>query len=347
MKLPILAKFLLSGLALAVAPLAVGDVVVTKSGARLLGTVKKIDGSKVVLATDYAGDISIKQSEVVSIDTAEVITVRLAGGTTMAGTISTTPEGQVAITGSDGTITTSVDKVAMTWAPGQPDPSIEEDRRKWSYEVAVDITGKNGNSEQLGTAAGARATLAGPTDKLQFYTAYNRQETDNVKSADQFKAGIDYANTFSGRYSWYVRNEGGFDRVKDIELYNVAAAGLGYALIDKKKQKLTGRAGLSYRYEGYETAGVEDVSSAGLDLSLLHTLEFENGRMQNAFTFVPAFDDFGNYRALHDSFFEMPILASLWKLRIGLNNDYTSQPSPGREKMDTTYYTRFVLNWGE
>ncbi len=319
------------------------DVVETRNGARLVGTVTKIDGSSVVLDTDYAGEIKIKQSEVVNLTTDNPLFVRLAAGTVIEGRVAPAGPGQITVSGNAGSITTSVDQVAMTWGPGERDPATVI--RTWAYEAAVDITGKNGNSEQLGTAFGFRATLKGATDTLQFYTAYNRQETDDVKSSDQFKAGVDYANNFSGRYSWYLRNEGGFDRVKGIELYNVAAAGFGYDVIKKDNQTLTTRAGLSFRYEGYQNPLTENVKSAGLDFGLVHRLQLRNGVLNNSLSYVPAFDDFGNYRAQHDSFFEMPISASLWKLRIGLSNDYNSQPGVGIEKMDTTYYTRLVLNW--
>ena len=339
-------------LALAVSGLLVADlradVVETSDGARLVGTVKSVAGGTITLGTSYAGDIKIKQSEVTSLTTDEPLVIRLEGGTTMAGTIASTGNGQIAIEGNDGTITTGVDKVATTWEVGGTDPAVAAAAsrvRQWSYEAALDITGKNGNKEQLGTAVSLRATLAGPNDKLQFYTALNRQETDGLKSADQFKAGIDYANNFKGNMSWYVRNEGGFDRVKDIELYNVSAAGMGYDFIKKSNQTLTGRAGLSFRYEGYENPLTADVKSAGLDFGLNHTYTFSSMKMVNSLTFVPAFEDFGNYRAVHDSSFEMPLAASLWKLRLGLNNDFNSLPGAGVEKMDTTYYTRLVLNW--
>ncbi|WP_221031147.1 DUF481 domain-containing protein [Actomonas aquatica] len=321
------------------------DVIATKDGARLVGTIKKIDGGKVTLGTTYAGDITINQSEVESITMDNPLVVRLEGGTTMEGTVTTSASGQVSIAGKDGTISTTVGKIATTWAPGGTDPAVAALQRKWAYEAAVDITGKAGNREQLGTAVALRATLSNAKDKLQFYTSYNRQETDNVKSADQFKAGVDYQNNFKGHMSWYVRNEGGFDRIKDIELYNVSAAGIGYDFIKKPHQTLTGRAGLSFRYEGYKNPITEDVKSAGLDFGLNHSYEFATMKMTNALTFVPSFDDFANYRAIHDSFFEMPITASKWKLRIGLNNDYTSEPAPGVKSMDTTYYTRLVLNW--
>ena len=41
----------------------------------------------------------------------------------------------------------------------------------------------------LGTSYEFRAKLVGPLDTFQYYTAYNRQETDGAVSADQFKAG--------------------------------------------------------------------------------------------------------------------------------------------------------------
>ena len=226
-----------------------------------MGKVSKIDAGTVVVSTDYAGVVSIKQSEVVGITTDAPIAVRLDTGTRIDGKVSSSA-GAMQITGSDGTIATTVDKVAASWAAGGKDPAIAALERGWAFEAAVDVAGKTGNKEQLGTGFSFRATLAGSQDKLQFYSAYDRQISDGVKSADQFKAGVDYANNFSGKNSWYVRNEGGFDRVKDIELYDVAAAGMGYDFIKKPKQLLTGRAGASFRYAGYKNPRTEDVKAA-------------------------------------------------------------------------------------
>jgi hypothetical protein len=321
------------------------DVVETKSGARLTGKVVKIDGTAITLSTDYAGDIAIKQDEVVSLTTEEARFVRLSGGTVMAGTIAPTEGGKIQITGDDGVIITSIDKVAATWAPGSNDPAMAALATRWTFEAAADVTGKTGNREQFGTAVSARAKRIGPTDVLQFYTAYNRQEADGVTSADQFKAGIDYANNFAGRKSWYMRDEGGFDRVKDIELYNLAATGLGYDFVKREKQILTGRFGLAFRYEGYRNPASEDVKSFGLDMGLHHEYLFNDAKLVNDLTYTPAFNDFTNFRSTHESYFEIPLMNPEWKLRLGLSNDYSSQPGTGVEKLDTTYFTRFVLSW--
>jgi small nuclear ribonucleoprotein (snRNP)-like protein len=329
----------------AVGMFAQADIVETKNGARLTGTVTKVDAGSITLVTDYAGTITIKQSEVTRFETEKPLVIRLAGGTTMEGTVTATPDGKITINGQDGTINTTVDKVASTWAPGGVDPAIAQMMRKWKYEISFDVTGKTGNNEELGYGGGARATLAGSEDILQFYTQFAYKRVNGVKSDDKFAMGVDYASYVSERVTWYARNEGGYDSGKDIDFYNVAAAGLGYDFIKNlPKQKLTGRAGLSYRFEDYGNPLNEDVRSAGLDLGLQHNYRFENALLNNSITFVPSFDDFANYRAVHDSSFEVPI-AGNWKFRIGVNNDYTSQPSPGVDKLDTTYYARFVLNW--
>lgn len=321
-----------------------GDVVETKSGARIVGQITKISDGSVSVKTDYAGELAIKQSEVTSITTDTPVSVRLKSGTVLQGTVTSDASG-VKISGGDGQLSTTVDKVAATWAAGAEDPAVSAMRRHWTYEAAADVTGKTGNKEQLGTSASVRATLKTPQDTLLFYSAYDRQVSDGAKSADQFKAGVDYQNNFSGKKSWYVRDEGGFDRVKDIQLYNVAAFGVGYDVIKEEKHLLTLRTGLSYRYEGYENPATEDVNSAGLDLGLNHEWTFENSKLVNRISFVPTFEDFSNFKLTHESFYEVPLVAPHWKLRMGISNDYTSKVGPGIERLDTTYFTRFVLTW--
>lgn len=326
------------------ATIARADVVETKDGARLVGKITKVDGVTITLKTEYAGDIAIKQGHVVALTTDEPRYVRLADGTVAEGTVTPAPEGKVQINDTGGAVATPVDKVIATWSQGERDPALVALAPNWSFEVAADMTGKSGNSDQFGTALSARAKRVAGPETLQFYTGYNYQSTEGETSDDRFKIGFDYADNFSGRKSWYARDEAGYDHVKDISFYNVAAVGLGYDLIKKPRQILTGRTGLAYRYETYGDPTAEDVSSLGLDLGLHHEYTFRDSKMVNDLTYVPAFDDFNNYRAVHESYFEMPLANPKWKLRLGVTNEYTSQPSDDVEKLDTTYFVRFVLS---
>jgi len=327
------------------------DVVETKNGARLVGKVLSVDGVSVSLSTDYAGTIKIKQGEVVSVSTEEPLNVRLASGTVLKGTVTGSGGGgAIAIAGPDGSINTTVDKIAATWAPGGTDPALLALARNWAYEAAVDVTGKTGNSEQLGTAFSFRATLEGIHDKLQFYTAYDRQVTAGTKSSDQLKAGVDYQANFSEKKLWYVRDEAGFDRVKLIEFSNIAAFGVGYHVIKRPVQTLDLRIGLSHRFESYQRdpkthEKADSLNSAGLDFGLEHHYQFANAALVNRLAIVPAFENFSNFVLTHESFLELPMANPDWKLRIGVANDYNSKPPKNHERLDTTYFTRLVLGW--
>jgi hypothetical protein len=318
------------------------DTVETRNGARIVGKIDKIDAGSVVVSTDYAGTITIKQSEVTSIATDAPVAVRLTSGTRVDGRVTTGPNNVVQLATADGTITTSIPSLAASWAAGAIDPAVD---RHWTYEASVDVSGKTGNTEQLGSNADFRAALKSLKDLLQFYAGYNRQISQGVKAADQLKLGVDYTNNFAGRYSWYARDEGGFDRVKDVELYNIAAVGAGFDIVKEPKRTLTGRAGLSFRYEGYKNPVTTDVKSAGLDFGLNSDMEFGNSKLVTRLSWVPTFEDFGEYRLTHESYYQVPLANPAWKLRLGVSNDYNSVPPAGVEKLDTAYFTRLVLNW--
>ena len=190
---------------------ASADVVEIKGGTRIVGKVSKIDGGSVVVATGYAGDITIKQSEITGITTDAPVSVRFASGNRIDGVVSSPGAGRVKVANAEGEFTSEIAKVTQSWSVGGTDPLA----RDWAYEAALDVSGKTGNKSQLGSSASLRAVLKGPSDNLQFYTAYDRQVTDNQKSADQFKAGVDYSSSFSGKNSWYVRE---FDKSRAFEL---------------------------------------------------------------------------------------------------------------------------------
>jgi hypothetical protein len=232
------------------------------------------------------------------------------------------------------------------WLAGEEDPDVVAARRKWSYEAGVDINGQTGTNHQLSTDYGFKATLTGPNDLLKLYTDYNRQETDGQVSADQFKAGVDYSDNFTELESWYVKDEAGFDRVNDILFYDIAAGGLGYDLIKRKDETLTGRVGLSYRYDEYSGPGARDLSEPGADFGVQYTRQFRSSLLADTLSFDPTFQDPANFVISHELRYDIPLVSPYWKLSVGMSNNYNSRPVDGVDKLDTLYFARLVLTWG-
>jgi len=324
------------------------DTIETKDGARLVGKVSKISDGDVVLSTTYAGSVTIKQSEITAITTDEPVAVRLASGTRIDGKV-TTQGNELRIVGADGTVSTSVDKVAASWNAGGEDPQVAAMRRKWTFVTTADISGKSGNSTNSSIGVSAVAALVSPQDTLKFYGLYNYATTTStggtkVKSADQTKGGVDYSAFFTPTYGWFVRSELEKDSVAGVDLRSTSDFGGSMRFINKPGQTLVGRLGLGYRFESYPVG--KNNKGAVFSSSLSHSLTLSKyANMVNEVSYIPAIDDFADYRLFHDSAIEVPISAGFWKLRVGVSNQYTSVPQAGRKNLDTMYYTRLILNW--
>lgn len=323
------------------------DVIETSDGARIVGKIKSIHGGLISLSTAYAGDIEVKQALVTSITTDRPVAVRTADGVRTVGVVSPAPGGGVVVAGPDGPRATPVGKIAASWAAGEEDPDVVAARRKWSYEAGVDVNGEKGTHSQLGTSYGFRATLTGPDDVLQLYTAYDRQVSDGQESANQFKAGADYEDNFTTLESWYVKDEAGFDKVNDVSFYDVAAGGLGHDFIKADNETLTGRLGLSYRYDDYSAPGSASLSSAGADVGMEYSRKFRTSALTDRISFDPAFQDLGNFILTHEVKYDIPLVSPFWKLSLGMANNYNSRPVPGVTKLETIYFTRLVLTLGK
>jgi hypothetical protein len=324
------------------------DVVETKTGARLVGKITKITGGTITLATDYAGEIAIKQSEVTSLTTDEMVAVRLANGTRIDGHVSTS-KGTLQVAGKDGAVSTTIDQVAASWAAGAEDPQIAASRRHWTIQTSADITGRQGNTKSTGIGTGFVASLVSPHDVLKFYGSYDYATTTGAtgvktKSADATKGGIDYQSFYSEKFGWFARGELGKDTVAGISLRSTTDAGASFRLIKSATQSLVGRLGAGYRFESYPVGPNNQGAVAASGLSYSYTLN-KYASLVTDLRYLPALKDFADYRFIHESAIEVPLAADFWKLRLGIANDYNSRPPGGRENLDTTYYTRLLLKW--
>jgi len=318
-------------------------------GSVVNGKLLSADGGTFKVETAFAGTIEIAQAQIRRFTTDEAVHVGLNAGSAVLGRVEATDAG-IAVVAADGRLTAATGNVAAVWRAGADSPEVrllkekaEKDRRKWAYETAVSISGRSGVSEKFGAVLSFKATLESALDKLVFTAATERAKDNGIDTADRQFGGVDYSSFFSGKGVWYARTSLEKDQIKSLDLRSTTAFGLGRKLIKADKQDLELRLGLSYLYETYTDN--TRFESPGADVAFLHSYSFANAKMTNSLTYTPAFEDFGNYRVRHESAFEMPISANVWKLRLGLANDYQSVPSAGVEKLDTTYFTSLILNW--
>ncbi len=350
MKHAVLKNLLGTALALVLAHAApAADRVELTDGSVVLGRLVSAEAGKLKFETAFAGMIEIAQDQVRSFSTDAAVNVQLAAGSTVLGRVAMTDTG-IAVVAADGQFNAPTGKVAAVWRTGQDSPEtrqlkerVAQAERKWAYEASVAITGRTGGSEKFAGVVGLKATLESASDKLIFALKAEQAEDNGVETANRQFASADYSAFYSAKSVWYVRTSLEKDSIKALDLRSDTSFGLGRKVIKDQAQDLELRAGVSYIYETYANGTKFD--SPGLDFTLLHAYTFKTGKLNNVLSYTPAFKDFGNYRLHHETTFEMPITASLWKLKTGISNDFTSIPQPGVERLDTLYFTSLILNW--
>jgi hypothetical protein len=343
-------RLLLGSLLLLAAGLrAYADRFELADGSVVLGKLVSAEGGKFKVETAFAGTIEIAQDKLKSFATDEAVNVGLAAGSQVLGRVEPA-DGGIKVVASDGQMAAATAKVAAVWRPGADSPQVrmlkEESAKKerhWAYESSLAIAGRTGASEKFGATLGFKATLESPQDKLVFGLEAERAKDNGADTANRQAGSADYSAFFSDRNVWYVRTALEKDEIKALDLRSTTAFGIGHKIIKTATQDLEFRVGASYVYENYTTGTRFD--SPGLDIALLHTKSFKFSKLVNSLSYTPAFKNFSNYKAHHESSLELPLAASLWKIKIGVTNDYVSMPPAGTVRLDTTYFTSLLLNW--
>ena len=322
------------------------DTVTTQDGSTLNGIITLIDKGEIHIDTKYAGKLKINQHEVVTFETESSIVVRLDSGTTMSGPITACSDGTLQIKSEDGVLETNTSKIAASWAPTAADPEIDRNSRKWRYDFALNLSGKKGNTDKFHLGTDLDVRLKGPDDELHFGFEYEQGNENDNQTDDRALGRIGYERFNPKNIGWYVHNALETDKISDIYMRSTTGAGASCRVINNDTQTLIVRSGLGYRFTDFETESRDNDSSATYEASLEHSYQYKDlCWLENKLYYSPALDDFGNYRAIHDSSLKIPVGngESFW-IRMGIKNEYESQTS-AEEKLDTSYYTKLIYSW--
>lgn len=316
-------------------------------GSRVKGQILSVEEGRLRIETAFAGVLVVPLEQVRALATDEAVNVSIAGQPSVLGRLGAAADDAAP---GPGEVTPVPADVTALWRQGAESPTekhlrelAELQRRKWSYEATVAVTGRTGASDNMNAAMGGKATLSSEHDRLVLAARAERAEDEGEETANREFAGADYSWFLSPDHGWYARTSVEFDRVKSLDLRSSSAAGVSRKVIRSETEDLELRLGASYTYEKYSVD--PDFNSPGLDVSLLNSFTRGSAKLNTVLAYLPTFRDSANYRVRHESALEVPISESLWKFKVGLANEYQNIPPAGVDRFDTTYFTSLLLNW--
>jgi putative salt-induced outer membrane protein YdiY len=330
-------------------------VVTLNDGSRLVGTIKSMSDEKLVLQTEFAGELSLDRTMVTGFTADAALNIKFESGDQLKGTVSPTEDGEGYVVNTAlGDIPVKMENMQTVWPEGEPDPEVkaletqmaeleESMRPKWSTTFEAGLLKKEGNTDRL--EARGRWDLRRKTDEdlLKFYMAGEYAEEDDNRTTSEVKGGASYEKEITERWYWFTKLDLEYDEFENLDLRSIITAGTGYYWIKQDDHELKTRAGLGYQHEAFNDGTHEDdmVGDLGLDyrLDLAPWLQFTH-----AFTYYPTFEELGDYRLAFDTAFLIPLdPEQTWKLKLGMTNDYDARPAEDVERLDNTYYANIVL----
>ena len=341
-------KFLAACIGILVSSSLFADRLTLVDGSVINGTVKSITGGNAVIATDFAGEISVPADKIVKLNTVSAVEVATEEGTRFSGAL----EAAGAATAAENTAITAENAIALPlndikflWTPGMEDPTLPPSR-KWDGEVSIDIAGKTGNSEKFDGGAGIIANLTGPVDLLKLYANATYGRENHNTNTKKYVAGADYEHKLCDTEAlWYVNAEVEHQTTSGIRLREEIGTGLGYYLIDEDHSKLRVRAGLTAKSRKFTDGSHDDGFGGEAGLHYEHDIQ-EWGKWVTDLTYQPSFDSLDDYRILHESSLDIPVLFQYpLALRLGVSNEYNSKIAPGAKRMETSYFAKMVFKW--
>ena len=337
------------------ASLCPADTIVTSDGSRVVGEVLGLNDGKLTVATGFAGEILIDISEVVSISTDKPVNIEFDSGDKLFGKVSHgSGEDKPVMKTALGDVAVNPASMTAIWREGEQSPETvaaraemervkEELTPKWSLTLEAGGKATEGNTDTLEGRGKFELRRKTQDDLLKFYASADYSEQNDRRNRNEYKGGVFYERMLTERWNWYTRFEMEHDEFEILDLRSTVAAGAGYYWIKKSDHELATRAGVGYRHESYDNGETSD--DGVLDFGLDYRLDIYTwAQFTHATTYSPSFDDFDDYRLTLDTAFAFPLANSdVWKLKLGMLNEYNSRPQPGLDRLDNTYYANVVL----
>jgi putative salt-induced outer membrane protein YdiY len=319
------------------------DEVTLRNGDRLSGEIVGKSGNAIVIRTGYAGDVTVRWSEVVSVRAETPVRAVLAGSDEpVRGRLVPGADGRVELVPEKGE-PTEVDLKEIAFLNPKPYETAQGVDYKGHALLSAAYTRGNVESDRLYSDAELTARAR----------QYRYSLSGKIERRAESTAGVTASNwLFGGNYDWfsdpenfrYVRSSIENDRIKDIERRFALGAGLGLQIVETERANVSLRGGLDYvaldRYSGlterYPAFGWGlnlKYKPDGRELELFHNQEgYWNLRRTDSVTLRSK------------TGVRMPLI---WKVNgvAQLNVDWERRPAPGRKPTDSTLLLGIDYAW--
>jgi putative salt-induced outer membrane protein YdiY len=311
------------------------DVVTTTTSERLVGEIKKLEKDVLTISTGYSdSDFKIEWDKVVSIESKRQFIVETFAGRRLSGTLVVDPA-------QKATVLVGTDRIPLAEVSViQPYERTFWSRLDAGFDFGYSMVQAN-SAKQL--SLGGNLTYRDQKNVDSLFASAFRSTQSNAPDTQRWEIGNDYRYLLGER--WYINTNQDFlnSDEQGLSLRTTIGGGAGRYFLRSASQYLAFGGGLAWTREDYQDPAIETRDSAEAYLGT----EFMTEKMKFAdlvtrLTHYPSLTIEDRYRINYkfDLDFNLP---GDWYFRIGIFENYDSQPPSDLAKNDWGWSTSFGL----
>jgi putative salt-induced outer membrane protein YdiY len=316
---------------------AASDIVITTTGDRLVGEIKKVEKDVLTLSTDYSdSDFKIKWDKIVSIQSDRQFLLETFAGKRIAGTLK--PEGDKKATVQVADTSVTLPEISAV----QPFERSFVSRFDAGFDLGYSKTRANDATQ---FSFGGNLSYRDQHHLDSLFVNVFRSSQSNAPDTNRWDLGNDFRRLLGDR--WYVNTTQDLlnSDEQQLQLRTTLGGGGGRYLLRSASQYLALGGGLAWTNERYTDSAAPTTDSG----EAYAGTEFMTERLKvvdvlTRFTWYPSLTIDSRYRINYKLNFDFNLPGD-WYWRIGYFDNYDSLPPTATAKNDYGWSNAFGLKF--
>jgi putative salt-induced outer membrane protein YdiY len=311
-------------------PSAQADQIVLANGDRLTGEVVSKSEDTLKFRTEYAGEISVRWKDVVSISTDAPVTVMSADGELRKGRLEKTASGGIALVSKDRSREVSLADIEHI----NPPPHVAGTGVTYKGRISLLGSASRGNTDDGRIYGEAEFNARAKDYRYHIGGRGEQKEESGDTTAQNYYLAGRYDRPIDDDRFWYLRSSLENDKFKDLTLRATAGGGMGWNLIDTSKTQLSVRGGLDYVVARRTTVPDETYPAFGWGINYSQWLWKDHIELFHDQVGLASLTSAGDVSLRTKTGVRLPLGSGL-SANAQVNLDYEGDPGPGRDTTDT------------
>lgn len=320
---------------------AIADTVKLKNGDILSGTVVKKETDKLVLQTQYAGEVKINWADISSLSTETPVKVMMANDATFTGAIEPAEDGRAKVKLTGLNTNTEIELKDLAYI--NPSAAVSGHGVDWTGYANVGGATTSGNTDNNQIRFDVEGIARSKQNRYTIGAYVNRASANNESTAFNSKGYTQYDHFLNKQLYLYATGAFENDKFRDINLRSSAGIGSGYQVYESDSLNLSVEGGLNYISTDFKQADDERYASGRWALKY-DQLVFKNVKFFHQHEVLFSIEEIANTLVFSKTGLRVPIANNL-NASTQLNVDYANLPAEGRKRTDKTLLFSIGYLW--